>query len=217
MIFPPKCIFCSELLYPGTGINICSSCYKKVRFIDEKGQVIRTAPFSRYLDGIVCACEYSGVIKDSLIRYKFFEKSSYYRTFSGLLFEKLKKMTNYCKFDIIISVPLHKRKQRIRGYNQSLLISRELSRAMGVMDSSGILYRTRDTHAQSLLKREERYKNVKDAFKVNNPDKIKGKKILLVDDILTTGQTISECSRVLKEAGAQTVIAAVIASGRKLF
>lgn len=124
-------------------------------------------------------------------------------------------MTSSRKFDIIISVPLYKEKERVRGYNQSQLISRILSRETGIAENSGLLLKVRDTGRQSLLNRKERSLNIKDAFQLTNKDRVKGKTVLLVDDILTTGYTVNECSRILKEAGAKWVTAAVVASGKR--
>jgi ComF family protein len=124
-------------------------------------------------------------------------------------------MTRDYKFDIIISVPLHKQKQRSRGYNQSYLISRILSREIGVMEGSYLLSRVKNTKSQSTLSKKERISNIENAFKVLRPCEIDGRRVLLVDDVLTTGCTLDECSKVLKAAGAIEVVAAVIASGRK--
>lgn len=116
---------------------------------------------------------------------------------------------------MIISIPLHHKKELSRGYNQALLISKALSRELKIPECSGVLKRIKYTDAQSLLKKGDRSINVKGAFRVINSDMIKDKSILLVDDILTTGSTANECSKVLKEAGARIVDAAVIASGKK--
>ena len=215
MIFPPKCIFCGSILGIRPQVDICEPCLVKVPFIREDavvegGKILKNS----YFDKVICLCKYSGIIKQSLIRYKFFNKSCYYRTFAKLLADKVKRMTNLEKFDIIISVPLHKSKQRVRGYNQSWLISRELSRQIEVVEGSRLVSRTKSTNAQSLLSRDERYSNIKDAFILNDTNKIRDKVILLVDDILTTGYTVNECSRLLKEAGAREVVIAVVASGK---
>lgn len=217
LIFPPKCIFCNDVLSINSDIDICRSCFNKISFIDGiiNGNNTRQSN-SGCCDYIICVCRYSGIIKDSLIRYKFFGKLSYYRTFARLLADKVNKMTNFNNFDIIISVPLHVNKEKIRGYNQSLLISKELSKRLGVPEYSRLLSRVRDTGSQSLLPKGKRYYNVKDAFKVCKTELIKGKTVLLVDDIMTTGNTIDECSRVLKAAGAKAVVGAVIATGRVL-
>lgn len=215
LIFPPKCMFCGSILNLNIEVEICSECMNKIPFFNNKFFKLKNSIGLNYLDDVICLCHYSGIIKDCLIRFKFFNKASYYRTFGKLLSNKVKSMTDYRKFDIIISVPLHKSRLNKRGYNQSLLISKILSGETGIPEKSDILSRIKNTHSQSLLTRNERYENVRDAFKVNNINIIKNKCILIVDDILTTGNTLNECSRVLKEAGAKEVVAAVIASGRK--
>lgn len=216
IIFPPKCILCGKILDFENDIEICDKCYGIIPFLKDTAETGSNKFYiGEFCDGVVCLCQYSGVIKESIMRFKFFEKSGYYRAFARLLAEKLKKVTKSDNFDIIASVPLYKRKQNSRGYNQSFLISKELSRITGITEGSRALTRIRDTASQSLLNKEKRQKNIKDAFEVVNPEKIKGKNILLIDDILTTGNTLSECSRVLKEAGAKKVVSAVIASGRK--
>lgn len=213
LIFPPKCIFCANILDINTEIYICGDCYKKIPFVEETN-----ASFNKgfnYYDDMICVCKYSGIIKDALRRFKFSNKPAYAKTFSLLLLQKLKEMTNGHVFDIIISVPLHKQKELARGYNQSYLISKEISRGLGICEQSAVLKRIRNTDSQSRLEKNMRLTNVKDAFMVNNAAAVTGKTILIIDDILTTGSTLNECCRVLKQAGAVKAIAAVIASGRK--
>lgn len=216
VLFPSKCIFCGTLLGISKELDICETCFKKLPFFDadavETGGILH---INGWIDGAICLFEYTGIVRESIARYKYRNKPGYYRTFAKMLSHKVQKVTNYCNFDIIISVPLHKNRERTRGYNQSYLISRFLSKELKIPEKSRLLVRTRDTGSQSLLGRQQRHANIKDAFAVYKPGKVKGKKILIVDDILTTGNTLNECSRVLKEAGAKSVTAAVIASGRK--
>jgi len=210
-VFPPKCIFCGGVLDFQKTLEICGSCYNTITFTGSTS--IRPDVRSHY-DRVISVCEYSGIVKAALIKYKFFNKAGYYRAFAGLLCDKVKKMTNAGEFDIIISVPLHKNRERVRQYNQSGLIAKTLSRELKI-PGSRLLVRTRDTNTQSLTSRKERGSNVKGAFKVHCPQMIHGKSILLVDDILTTGNTLDECSKVLKEAGARSICAAVIAVSKK--
>lgn len=217
LIFPPKCIFCSELLGYKVEMEICSKCFNKIPLITDHLAFVEefmhgTDPGSTWFDGVFCVCEYSGIIKEAIMRYKYFGKYSYYRAFANLMADMLKTMINVAEFDIIISVPLHKQRERRRGYNQSLLISKELGKIIGIPDKSGLLTRLRYTDTQSLLHKNERYLNVKGAFKVTNEKEVEGKVILLIDDVLTTGYTLNECSRMLKKAGAREVYAAVIAA-----
>jgi len=114
---------------------------------------------------------------------------------------------------LVIPVPLHKSRRRSRGFNQSELIARAtvrcLPRKLEILN--GALLRQRDTVSQVGLSREERIQNVRDAFRVVQPGQVNGRDILLVDDVMTTGTTLSECARVLKQAGAERVWAATVA------
>ena len=114
---------------------------------------------------------------------------------------------------LIVPVPLHKSRRRSRGFNQSELIARaavrQLPRKLETLTDA--LVRQRDTISQVGLSREERIENVRDAFRVAQPSRVNGRDILLVDDVMTTGTTLSECARVLKQAGAKRVWAATVA------
>ena len=114
---------------------------------------------------------------------------------------------------LVVPVPLHKSRRRSRGFNQSELIARaavrQLPRKLETLTDA--LVRQRDTISQVGLSREERIENVRDAFRVAQPSRVNGRDILLVDDVMTTGTTLSECARVLKQAGAERVWAATVA------
>jgi len=114
---------------------------------------------------------------------------------------------------VLIPVPLHKSRRHARGFNQSELIAqaaaRRLPQKLEVL--RGVLIRQRDTASQVGLSREERIKNVRDAFRVTDSGRVQGRDVLLVDDVMTTGTTLSECARVLKQAGAKRVLAATVA------
>lgn len=213
MIFPPKCIFCNKLLNYGVKLCICENCSLKIPFM--KNRNINLIKANCYFDDIICVCEYSGIIKEALIKYKFFNKPSFGRTFAKLIYDRIKEMTDWEKVDIIISVPLHRKKEKKRGYNQAHLISKQLGRLLGIKVNKSLLIRTKNTDSQSLLNRADRLKNVKDAFLVTDPNSVKDKSILVLDDIFTTGTTLNECCKALKDAGARKVTAVVVATGRK--
>lgn len=215
-LFPPRCIFCGYILETDVDMEICENCFCKIPFM--KDGIIKSPESFLHGGGCeytICACNYTGILKDSIKKFKFYDKAGYYRAFAGLLSDRIKKMTNFREFDIITCVPLSKRKESIRGYNQSLLISKEVGKKLGIPVNPRLLVRERDTKSQSLLTKCERYSNVAGAFKVTNANDIKGKTVLLVDDIMTTGNTLNECGRTLLKAGAEKVIGAVIASGRR--
>jgi len=112
---------------------------------------------------------------------------------------------------LTVPVPLHMRRLRQRGFNQSLLLARVVATDLGTQLDYLSLIRTRHTRAQTGLRKEERRKNVKDAFSVKYPEIIEGKKLLLVDDVFTTGYTLNECARSLKKSGAIVVICLTLA------
>lgn len=215
IIYPPKCIFCQKLLRYDTSIYICNSCYEKLPFLTMEIMPVFTSTKRSYCDGVVSVFEYTGVVKESLIRFKFYNEPSYYRTYARLIDERLNKLSGMNDYQLVMSVPLHKHREFFRGYNQAYLISRELSYRLKLRECSGIFRRNRHTETQSLLDKQKRGQNVRGAFTVTKPEKVAGKSILLVDDILTTGSTLEECSRVLKVAGAARVTAAVVATGRR--
>ena len=217
LIFPPKCIFCGKLLDLKASLSICGDCYKKIEFFREgKAEwTSRNKIIGGWCDKTVYACKYNGIIKYSIVKYKFFNRVHHFNTYASLLEERLKNLPEIDKIDMIISVPIHRKRMRIRGYNQSYLISRELSKKMKIPERSELLVRIKHSDNQSHIAGNMRFSNIYGAFKVTIPDAVKGKRILLIDDVLTTGSTVNECARVLKEAGAEYVIAAAVASGRK--
>jgi ComF family protein len=107
--------------------------------------------------------------------------------------------------EVVVAVPLHSSRQRMRGYNQSEELARELAGLAGKPFVAGALARIRDTRPQVGLKRDERRDNVRNAFAVVQPGRIAGREVALVDDVLTTGATLSECARALAAAGARGV------------
>lgn len=214
-VFPAKCTFCKQLMEYNTAVNICSTCHEKLPFM--KGSLLAASQDNRtgFCDGVVSIFHYTGIVKESLIRFKFQNKPGYYRTYARLIAEKLAAMPDIMQYDMVLSVPLHRDRELVRGYNQALLISQFLSRELKIPEKSKLLKRLKHTEAQSLLDRQARHENVQGAFIVSAPEKVNGKSILLADDIMTTGSTLEECSRVLKQAGAVKIIAVVVATGRK--
>jgi len=113
---------------------------------------------------------------------------------------------------VLVPVPLHASKRSERGFNQAELIVRAAVKHLPQpLEVAAVLKRTRPTHSQVGLTREERIANLRDAFRVIDPARVKGRTVIVVDDVMTTGTTVSECARVLKKAGAERVWAATVA------
>jgi competence protein ComFC len=212
LIFPPKCIFCGRILNVTCELEICKECFERIPFT---GSCEIETVYGSCYDRIICLCDYSGIIKDVLVGFKFHSKPGCGKTLGTLLADKVAGLAAASKFDLLTCVPLHPKRLRERGYNQSEILCRELGKSTGMPVNTHIIKRIRNTEAQSLLAGKQRYSNVKDAFLVVDAGPVIGKSVLLVDDIMTTGNTLNECARILKDAGAASVTAAVIASGRK--
>ena len=141
---------------------------------------------------------------------KFKNGSAYLKDyFAEIIADKLK---DFPEFDYIVSVPMTKKRERERGYNQSALLAKSLSERIGIPFLSNALIKTKETSAQKSLSRKEREKNLTGCFKVEKRDLIKGKTVLLVDDILTTGATAEAIGNKLLGAGAKRIYLATVAS-----
>jgi len=200
-IFPESCEICEK-----NAVNyLCDQCKINIQKsniylnqIDNYEQDKNT-----FFDEHLYLFSYKDLIRDKIIKYKFGDCPYLYKMFSEF-FVKNKIFNTFLKnYDIIIPVPLSKQKMRIRGYNQTELLAKNIAQSLLVQTK--ILIKYKNNNSQSLLNREERIENVKNVYKITDMQKIKQKNIILFDDVYTTGATINECARVLKEAGANKV------------
>ena len=136
---------------------------------------------------------------------KYTKKTSLTKPLSELAKKTFFKIWDVGSIDMMISVPLHMKRLRQRGFNQAHLLTMSWARQEGIPLDGVTLCRSRWTEPQTNLSRTERRKNIKGAFSLRHPEKIKGQRILLVDDVFTTGATVNECARVLTRAGAESV------------
>ena len=197
-IFPSRCGVCEKL---GEGY-ICKNCYQKI---------IKYLYNNECNKEIFFLLKYEEFIRSKMIDYKFNNQSYLHNMF----FEIFIKNKNACEFlknyDIIIPVPIHRKRKIERGYNQSELIARDLAVYFKIPICTNILIKQKNTVMQSGLGRKDRIKNVQNVYKVKHKEKIKGKNILILDDIYTTGSTIKECKKILKTGGARKVGTIIIA------
>lgn len=126
--------------------------------------------------------------------------------FAPLMYKTFKENPPYFEAELMAPVPIHKSRMRKRGFNQARLLAEELSKYNHI-PAEDILLRVNKTKSQTSLNREERKENIKDAFKLKPGVSVKGKAVILIDDVCTTGATLEECARVLKKAGAREVLA----------
>ena len=145
--------------------------------------------------------KYKDLIRRQILDIKFREKPYISQTIAYFLKNIQKSFEKLEKYDIIIVVPISKERQRERGYNQSELIAKKISIMINVPIKKDILYKTQNTVPQSTLNREQRIENSKGVYMVKKCQNIKNKKILLIDDIYTTGSTLNECAKALRQKG----------------
>lgn len=126
------------------------------------------------------------------------DKSYLYKTFVNFIIKNEKFCRFLKSYDIIIPVPISLKRKKERGYNQSTLISREISKMLNIKIEENCLYKTKNIIEQSKLSKEERQKNIEGVYSLKNIKKLEDKKILLVDDIYTTGSTVNECCKTIK-------------------
>ena len=145
--------------------------------------------------------KYKNLIREQIIAIKFREKPYIYKSLSYFLKNNQKCFDYLGKYDIIVVVPISKERKKERGYNQSALMVKELSDIIDAKLITKILYKIKNTVPQSSLNKKEREENAKGIYIAKNCNKIKNKKILLVDDIYTTGSTVNECAKALIQNG----------------
>jgi len=197
LIYPRVCGICGKL----NSKALCSKCKIKL----EKEFNFQTERYENDIRKNFIEhnyfFKYENLIRSQIIELKFQEKPYIYQTITYFLKNMQKSFENLKKYDIIIVVPISKLRKKERGYNQSELIAKEISNIIKVPILNDVLYKTKNTVPQSTLNKKQRIENVKGIYKVNNVTKLYDKKILLIDDIYTTGSTVNECARVLIENG----------------
>jgi ComF family protein len=149
------------------------------------------------------------MLRDLILKFK--DRDCLKNTLGSLLHNAVVRHIMPEEFDVIVPVPLSKKKEFERGYNQSQLLAEVVGKNLSKPVVTKNLVRVRDTRPQFLLSREERLTNLKDAFGVKNPSEFKSKNVVIVDDISTTCTTFEECARQLKKAGARRIYCAALA------
>ncbi len=211
-IYPPTCGVCGKICKE----YICNKCSIRLRKYEIKNNhVIIIRNKEKHFDELLCIFKYEDIVRDMIIKYKFQNKPYLYKTFSKIILKNEKTCGFLEKYDIIIPVPISRKRKHERGYNQTQLIAKEIAEILNIKLGNNILIKERDTKAQSGLSKKDRATNIKDVFKITDYKTIKNMKILIFDDIYTTGSTANECARVLKEAGAQKVGVLTIAKDYK--
>ena len=206
LLFPPKCVLCGTLLEKEE-TDLCHHC--RIEAPD--------CPQSRtklsFLDSWIAVWYYENDVRRSLIRYKFRNARSYASCYGRLLAMKIQQ-AHPEGIDLITWVPISPFRKFFRGYDQVALLAKAVAGELG-MEPVSLLKKIRHNRPQSSITGEaQRRANVLGVYRICNPQMVRGKKILLLDDIITTGSTAGECARILLTAGAEEVHCGAVAAVR---
>lgn len=219
-MFPPCCPFCGEPTGTREGVRqpVCAQCAKRIKYVrkptclrcgkaveSEDREYCLDCRNNRHVYDQACAVyEYSDLVRNSIYQFKYYNKREYSKVFAKEMAERNKELIRVWGPDVLVPVPLHFSKLKKRGFNQAELIADELGEQLEINVDSSVLVRTRNTAPMKELDNSGRINNLKNAFQVSVND-VKYNKILLVDDIYTTGATFDACADVLKAAGVDKV------------
>jgi len=224
LFLPPACLLCGQRLQGSTREpDFCDACMAGVTPLGPAHCCLCARPFSDATSSHLCgAClklppaftrvhvagRYQGSVKDAVHLLKHRNQLALAKPLGLILGRVVLNSGPGCPLDYIVPVPLHPHRLRQRGYNQALEIARPLSRQLGLPIETGLLRRCRKTPPQQGLPADQRRRNLRNAFSLAG--QVAGARVLLVDDIMTTGETVRECCRTLLQGGAKEIQVAVI-------
>lgn len=207
LLYPPICGICNKI----NKKNLCTRCIQKLKPYEINKIEDYRNDETRYFDYLVKTFKYEDIIRNKIIDYKFNEKAYLSKTFEKMITKNEKIYSFLKKYDIILYVPMFKKRKLERGYNQTEIIAKQLGKSLGISLEENNLIKVIDTKKQSTLTKTERAENVKNVFAVRKADRIINKNVIIFDDIYTTGNTVNECSKILKKAGAGEIAVITIA------
>lgn len=230
LLYPALCQACGKKS-ESPEENICKDCLKKIKkrlppFCTKCGKQLRGDPELQlecsdckndeiYFDRAFSVCYYSGTLKGLIHNFKYKKISSLIKEFSDLTLGFIRQY-DICKdIDLVLPVPMHRRRLIKREINTSHVMARDAAKRLGIRYDPGILKKHKYTPPQSSLKRHDRIKNIRGSFciKKAKAPALYNKNILIIDDLFTTGSTVNECARILKEAGCGNIDVITLARG----
>jgi ComF family protein len=228
LLFPPCCVCCDTEIIGGRGaLPFCERCLTRLgpevwrgckrcgsELTEEDGEdepCIACCQSRLRFDDVVTLGRYHAELRDAVLRMKRPAHQAITIAVGQLLAQRRREQLAELGADLIVPVPMHWRRRLKRGKNSPDVIARCLGESLGIPVRRGILVRRKNTSPQASLTPKGRFENVRNAFRIRRPAAVNGKRVLLVDDVLTTGATCSEAAKTLKAAGAAAVAVAVVA------
>ena len=228
LLFPPLCHVCKAFIPNAGELLICAGCLKKIDFLTSPLCYVCGTPFVTEggKDHVCGACLlhppvhrsrsatlFTGPVQELIHGLKYGYRVHLCQPLGLLAATGLGSFRADAAPDLIVPVPLHSKRLRQRGFNQSQLLGKVLEKKWGIRQEIGNLRRVRWTEPQTGLHADDRATNVAGAFAVGNPRRLEGKRVLLVDDVLTTGSTLRACAQALHEIGAAAIFAVTVSRG----
>lgn len=202
ILYPERCPYCSDLVEPDE--IACRDCMSKI--------VSRHEPITIGVKGYRCVSSfiYDGKVRRMIVRVKFQQKTQHIRQVAQILAEDIRKTYDKCAFDIITAVPMHKKDLLERGYNQSEILAKEIGRILCIpyLDT---LIKVKHTKKQHHIPFRERTTNLRTAFHIIGQSEVKGQSILIIDDVVTSGNTLGACCKELSKGNPGLICCATIA------
>lgn len=193
--WPSRCIFCGKIIPPQK--LYCPGCIKQL-------SPVTSLPPLFYLDIVLSFTRYSYTSSSAIYRLKFRNQPKLAATLAQMMAERFCSQLSKLSIDLICDVPMSPQKQRQRGYNQAQLLAQQVAKQTNI-PYAPLLEKIKTTPEQHTLGAEQRKHNLKDAYRVVSPQQVLGKRILIIDDVITTGSTMNECAHTLRDAGAEWV------------
>lgn len=226
LIYPPRCVFCSSRLSPKAEREICAKCSNALPYtrlyhrckrcgkpVSSKSELCSKCRLTRqYNTRITSPFIYADEAKKAVLALKKERNRGSAKTLSVYMAEMVKYDFKNIEFDIVVSVPPRKKSQFDEHYDHAAYLAKAVALNLSLPYVSGAMYQTARIRKQSTLSYHEREFNVKDRIAVKNPDRFLNKTILLVDDVCTSGSTLNECAKTLKQCGAYRVYAVTLAT-----
>jgi ComF family protein len=232
-LYPPRCRGCASRIYGRDSEYFCAGCWDEIQLVCHPLCNVCGRPFPDASgDDHTCGIcldrrprfaaarawarypreeQQNHPLRQVVQKFKYGRKVALGKPLGRLMARDCQEFIEACRADLILPVPLHAKRLRWRGFNQSVLLARQIGRIYHVPMDPFVLLRAKDTTPQTQLSEEERRRNMRSAFAVHPEKSVKGKTILLVDDVYTSGATVNECSRTLKRAGAKEVYVVTLA------
>jgi ComF family protein len=204
-VLPALCIDCQFPLDPGRKI-ICPDCFNNIHLLDEQWLIaLKKEILPRHFDKLFVVYEFDDIFQNLIHLLK-------YQRAVTLAIYFARSMAAHIpdEYDALIAVPLNPIRERERGYNQSNLMAAELQRMLNISLRTDLIRRVRNTESQTKLDKKRRIQNISNAFEADSS--VREKSILIIDDVITTGSTLNECAKALKEKGAARVDIAAMAT-----